>query len=402
VTTGCGIVTACGDDDGGNFTPDGYTKRDNNPVIDDEIPIELLGSWNCDDGKRFLSFTFNADGTGTGSVDFEGTTRESHRDYTFTYTYRNGTVTCTGSEVYYDTDGKLITNKNWTTTFTFNGKVLRGGPYSGDASSSIYTFGGGEAVEQVELLPRQLVGRWVYEGPDLTSGGSSNTRYKEWSFNFDGTGTGYDQLAGNSRLYYSFTYVYKGGKLLLDVDSWYSSGTHQHLRIDDLVWEDGQLKQTTYGYVFTRDGENPGDYPADAYQQKSGIEDVWMDDFSVKTLDEKTGKEQVKFILWTFEGKSMNLETFTCEGTNLRQETNRHIEWFSYQGPIAAITFSYDGSTITMTGQGESLTCPYTLNGNKLTITQTVDGKTTTTELRRATWFERQLAQLIRDKNNPS
>lgn len=109
------MFAACGDDD---------------EIGGGSIPEELLGTWHCYDGGMHLSFTFNADGTGTGTVTFSGAhTYGSRREFVFRYGVKKNTVTCRGTEVYANTDGETSENDDWSCTFTLSGSTLTGGPY---------------------------------------------------------------------------------------------------------------------------------------------------------------------------------------------------------------------------------------------------------------------------------
>lgn len=389
----CVGFAACGgdDDDDNGGMPGGGVSGD--------IPMELLGTWNCDAGKRYLSFTFNADGTGTGTVTYEGDTRESNREYTFAYTVSNGTVTCTGIEIYYDTDGKVTENKNWTTTFTFTGNVLKGGPFSGDSTSNTFYYGGGGQVTGDEI-PRQLIGTWHYQGPDA-EGGDGFVRTIEWVFNYDGTGTGNNDLkqyVGSNlysmgKVYYSFTYAYSKGKLLLDAESWYGSETHQHLRMDHLVFEDGKLKDTQYGYVFTRDGgdvsgETSGDIPAPT----GTIVGQWV---GTSTLtSSRKDEEGLSMVLHEFAADGRYTMThYAVYGHNLKQETNRIINDAYYDESPATLKYTAQNGIVTLTNGQDSYSQPYVVSGTTLTLTEPESGKEV--KLTWITWFEKQLIQDI-------
>ena len=111
----CGVLCAsffasCGDDDediGGN-----------SPIV---------GTWKGTNGTWHFSYTFNSNGTGSGSGY---TNRGSQYRCEFTWSGKN-TVKCKGAAAEVSFDGETTTYDNWTTTFYVKGTTMTGGQWAG-------------------------------------------------------------------------------------------------------------------------------------------------------------------------------------------------------------------------------------------------------------------------------
>lgn len=107
------IVISCGDDDENGVG---------------NAPENLFGTWSGSSGKRSVTVTFNRDGTGTEEMEFSS----SYSRYgmaSFTYTFDNNKIKCSGKWADADTEGRTTT-KDWTTTFEYHGNSLTGGGFS--------------------------------------------------------------------------------------------------------------------------------------------------------------------------------------------------------------------------------------------------------------------------------
>lgn len=105
--------TSCGDDDENGIG---------------NAPDNLFGTWSGTSGKRYVSVTFNKDGTGTEEMEFSS----SYTRYgvaTFTYTFDNNKIKCSGTWSDADSEGRTST-KDWSTTFEYHGSSLTGGGFS--------------------------------------------------------------------------------------------------------------------------------------------------------------------------------------------------------------------------------------------------------------------------------
>ncbi|MDR1004051.1 MAG: hypothetical protein LBL97_03470 [Prevotellaceae bacterium] len=106
----CSMLTvACsGNDDGG---------------IED-VPENLFGTWYASGGSRSASITFYRDGTGIQEMSY-GSSDSYYRyeTFTFTYTFSNNKIKCSGTKSEYDSEGR--TNiQDWETTFEYRQNTL--------------------------------------------------------------------------------------------------------------------------------------------------------------------------------------------------------------------------------------------------------------------------------------
>lgn len=88
----------------------------------DAIPSGLVGSWYKDSGavKYSMTFTFKADGTGTGYSSHNNIYSEDA--FSFTYTVKGSTITCKGIRAHVDEDND--DTSNITLKFDYRGSTL--------------------------------------------------------------------------------------------------------------------------------------------------------------------------------------------------------------------------------------------------------------------------------------
>ena len=110
----CAGFAACGSDD----------DDDNGGGSSAPVPAGLIGTWEKTEGapKHYMSFTFNADGTGTG--------RSSHISiywvdtWSFKYVYKsNGNVECDAVRVHADEDEEFSGSQKLI--FRYDGSKLK-------------------------------------------------------------------------------------------------------------------------------------------------------------------------------------------------------------------------------------------------------------------------------------
>ncbi|MBQ9361909.1 MAG: hypothetical protein IJT97_00640 [Bacteroidaceae bacterium] len=110
------LFTSCGKDDDDSSSSSAGTSSAS-------IPNGLIGSWYkaFGDSRYSMNFTFNANGTGYGTINHNKII--SYNAFTFTYTYRsNGDVVCTGTRAMADENGEETVST--TLTFRYNGNSL--------------------------------------------------------------------------------------------------------------------------------------------------------------------------------------------------------------------------------------------------------------------------------------
>ena len=116
LTSSVCFFTSCSKDNDSNSSPSTGTNSAS-------IPSGLIGTWFKTSGtsRYSMNFTFNANGTGQGTINHNSII--SYNAFTFTYTYRsNGDVVCTGTRVMADENGENTVPTSLT--FQYNGSTL--------------------------------------------------------------------------------------------------------------------------------------------------------------------------------------------------------------------------------------------------------------------------------------